>query len=394
MTLLRGTLAVLSTMVVVLSIYPACPAQAATARDPKFQPNLERTVRYLQNAQRENGGFAEPGSEPGSDFTAWVALALAAAGINPRDQTTAKQHYAAGHSAYTYLAEHAHEASSTTDFERELLVVNAAGGTPHDFGGVDLAGEILALQITHGSQAGAFPHQAGSSEPGINDTIFAILALSPIHEQPVQEAVARASAWLERQQNCDGSWNTLDPREVRPCARERRLLAGEADGEVEVDMTGAAIEALYAAGRTDREGQAEAFEFLHEEQVPNGGFSEFPGEHEPNVASTAWVLQAMWSARVNPETWVTRSGARKRRTPELPRLDATGRRPHPLGGKPGTKRHVDDRIRHPGIHRQPIADPRSTLRTSPRAAPRRTRRQRRRWGIHESGRRGDRRRRW
>ena len=308
MTLLRGTLAVLSTMVVVLSIYPACPAQAATARDPKFQPNLERTVRYLQNAQRENGGFAEPGSEPGSDFTAWVALALAAAGINPRDQTTAKQHYAAGHSAYTYLAEHAHEASSTTDFERELLVVNAAGGTPHDFGGVDLAGEILALQITHGSQAGAFPHQAGSSEPGINDTIFAILALSPIHEQPVQEAVARASAWLERQQNCDGSWNTLDPREVRPCARERRLLAGEADGEVEVDMTGAAIEALYAAGRTDREGQAEAFEFLHEEQVPNGGFSEFPGEHEPNVASTAWVLQAMWSARVNPETWVTRSG--------------------------------------------------------------------------------------
>src|SRR5580700_7951843 len=98
----RGTLAALSAMVAALSVHPACLAQAATARDSKFQPNLERTVRYLQNAQLESGGFAEPGSEPGSDFTAWVALALAAAGINPRDQTTAKQHWVGGHSAYAY----------------------------------------------------------------------------------------------------------------------------------------------------------------------------------------------------------------------------------------------------------------------------------------------------
>jgi prenyltransferase beta subunit len=302
----RGTLATLSAMVTVLLIYIACPAQAATARDSKFQPNLEATVRYLQDVQHEDGGFAEAGGAPDPDFSAWVALALAAAGINPREQTTARQHYAAGHSTYTYLVEHAHEASLTTDLERELLVVDATGTSPYDFGGVDLPSEILGRQITQGSEAGGFPHQAGSSEPGINDTIFAILALSPIHEQAVQEAVARASEWLERQQNCDGSWNTLDPREVRPCGGKRRLLAGEAEGEV--DMTGAAIEALNAAGRTDREGQAKAFEFLHEEQVPNGGFSEFSGVHEPNVASTAWVVQAMWSAGVNPETWVTRSG--------------------------------------------------------------------------------------
>jgi hypothetical protein len=73
-------------------------------------------------------------------------------------------------------------------------------------------------------------------------------------------------------------------------------------------MTGAAIKALDAAGRTDREGQAKAFEFLHEEQVPNGGFPEFLGEREPNVASTAWVVQAMWSAGINPEAWITHSG--------------------------------------------------------------------------------------
>jgi prenyltransferase beta subunit len=283
-----------------------CPARAATARDSHFQPNLEATVRYLQDAQREDGGFAQPGSEPGSDFTAWVALALAAAGINPRDQTTAKQHWAGGHSAYSYLAEHAHEASVTLDFDRELLVVDATGTSPQDFGGVNLVSEILSRQIPQGSEAGGFHEEAAAKEAAINDTIFAILALSPIHEQPVQEAVARAAQWLESQQDCDGSWHTTNPRAVKPCGTGRRLLPGEESGEV--DMTGAAIEALNAAGRPDPKGQENAFAFLHETQTANGGLREFSSETEPNVASTAWVVQAMWSAGVNPETWVTHSG--------------------------------------------------------------------------------------
>src|SRR6202789_4529825 len=214
----RGELAALSAILAALSIYPACPARAAVARDPKFQPNLERTVRYLQNVQGENGGLCETGSEPESDFSAWIALALAAAGINPRDQTTAKQHWVGGHSAYTYLAEQAHDATLPTDFERELLVVDAAGASPHDFGGVDLAGEILKRQIVGGINAGAFPHEADAPRtPGVNDTIFAILSLSPVHEPAVEEAVARATRWLEAQQKCDGSWNwNYEPR-THPC---------------------------------------------------------------------------------------------------------------------------------------------------------------------------------
>ncbi len=284
---------------------PASPAAAATARDSSFQPNLEATVRYLQDVQREDGGFAEAGDEPNADFTAWVTLALAAAGVNPRDQTTAKQHWVGGHSAYTYLTEHAGEMSVTTDFERELLVVDAAGTSPHDFGGFDLVGEILKRQIT-GSNAGAFWHEAGSSEPGINDTVFAILALSPVHEPLVQKAIAGAAEWLESQQDCDGSWHGVHPREVKPCRLERRLLPGEESGEV--DMTGAALQALSAAGRTDPKAQENAFAYLHENQTANGGFRELPSEREPNVASTAWAVQAMWSLGINPETWATNSG--------------------------------------------------------------------------------------
>lgn len=284
-----------------------CPAHAASARDPKFQHNLEATVRYLQNVQLENGGFAEPGTEPGSDFTAWVALALAAAGINPRDQTTAKQHWVGGHSAYTYLAENAHNASLTTDFERELLVVDAAGTSPHDFGGVDLVNEILKRQIATGRNAGAFPHEAGSHTPGVNDTIFAILALSPIHEPEVEKAIEKATEWLETQQKCDGSWNWSYAPRVGSCnPKERRLLPGEPGGEL--DMTGAALEALNAVKHPDTEGQKQAFEYLREGEAPEGGFKEFLTESEPNVASTAWVVQAMWSAGVNPQEWLMHSG--------------------------------------------------------------------------------------
>lgn len=267
-----------------------------------FQPTLEATVRYLQNTQREDGGFAEPGREPESATSAWVTLALASAGINPRDQTTKKQHYQAGHSAYSYLAENAHKASSTTDFQRELLVVDAAGTSPYDFGGVDLVGEILKRQIAQGSEAGGFHHEAGSTYAGVNDTIFAILALSPIHETAVQEAIGKAAEWLEAQQHCDGGWPAVDPRPQSAGRCAGHLLPGEEKSEI--DMTGAAIQALMAAGRAGFRREGEAFEFLHKAQDADGGFPEIPEGLEPNVASTAWAAQAMWAVGVNPETWV------------------------------------------------------------------------------------------
>jgi hypothetical protein len=287
-----------------MSLTVSRSAEAATAADSRFQPNLERTVSYLQKVQNEDGGFGgEPGAKSDPDFSAWVALALAATGINPRDQSTAPQHYAAGHSVYTYLTEHSGELSSTTDFERELLVVDAAGTSPYEFGGVNLVAKILQRQLPDGS----FPHEAGSSEsPGMNDTIFAILALSPIKEPVVQDAVQKAAEWVEEEQDCDHGWPSTAHRIVARCPQGGGEMAEEPESEV--DMTGAAIEALNTADRHGVEAeqvQENAFQYLEDAQDPDGGFPEEPGDPEPNVASTAWVVQAMWSAPINPETWLT-----------------------------------------------------------------------------------------
>jgi hypothetical protein len=73
-------------------------------------------------------------------------------------------------------------------------------------------------------------------------------------------------------------------------------------------MTAAAVEALNAAGRHGSEAEEGAFAYLGDAQNPDGGFPELPGEPESNVASTAWAVQAIWSAGENPETWRTGAG--------------------------------------------------------------------------------------
>ncbi len=262
----------------------------AGAGNPQRQNLVDSTVRFLQESQRPSGGFANPGKKPSQSISSWVALALAAAGVNPRDQATC------GVDAYTFLESHfgasfheeiAWPQVATTAFERELLVVDAAGTDPHDFAGYDLVAEIVGRQRPDGS----LPYVPGG-EGQVNDAVFAIVALAPVAEPEAQEAIQEATDWLLTEQNPDGGWNWQNKGK-----------------ESEVDLTGAAIEALNAADRHGTAAQERAIAFLHRSQRPDGGFTEYPGkEFESNVASTAWGVQGLWAAGENPETWRTGSG--------------------------------------------------------------------------------------
>lgn len=277
---------------IVLCLALAWSATPAGGRTPANQARLDSTIRYLQEAQNLDGGFgAASGGESGQGFSAWVALALAAGGVNPRCQARP-----GGVDAYSFLVAHFRQgleeeipypAIPTTAFERELMVVNASGTDPHDFAGYDLVGEVLARARP---DDGSFPYVPGGRGE-INDTIFAMVALAPIQEPAAQAAVQSAADWLIGQQDEDGGWSF----EVK-------------GGRTEADLTGAAIQALRAAGRADTEAERRGLQYLREMQAPDGGFPEFPGEAESNVASTAWAVQGIWAAGQDPETWSEEGG--------------------------------------------------------------------------------------
>jgi hypothetical protein len=267
----------------------AAGSASAAAPNPANQARLDSTIRYLQEAQNLDGGFGgASGGESGQGFSAWVALALAAAGINPRCQARP-----GGVDAYSFLVNHFHRGLEeeipypkipTTAFERELMVVNASGADPHSFAGYDLIDEILARALPDGS----FPYVPGGRGE-INDTIFAIVALAPVQDPAAQAAIQRAADWLIGEQDEDGGWSF----EVK-------------GGRTEADMTGAAIQALRAAGRPDTEAEQKGLRYLLDMQSDDGGFPEFPGESESNVASTAWAVQGIWAAGQDPEAgpWI------------------------------------------------------------------------------------------
>jgi hypothetical protein len=293
----RRRAALIAAGVTVVAVGTALVAGAQAEKPSgRYQPTLDALVAFLQRDQNEDGGFGgEAGAESNPDFSAWVALALAAMSVNPHDQKPI-----IGKDVYTYLAEHAGELKLTTDFERELMVANTADYPPLLFGGINLVEKVLQGRIPG---TGAFSHELGSSPAGMNDTIFAILALAPIKEPPIEAVVQEAAHWVIEEQNADGSWPSTCPKSL--CTR------GDVEPPGDTDMTGAGIEALNAAGMHDTEAQTNALVYLHEAQLPDGGWPQEidnPREQESNVGSTAWVVQGIWAAGDNPENWVTESG--------------------------------------------------------------------------------------
>ena len=273
-------IALLAAAICCLSLGCACAPALAGGSDDATESPLDAMVRFLQKAQEPDGAFTAIRTR------ARAALGLAAAGVNPQDQAAP-----GGRSALSYLESQATSLQVTTDFERELLVVDAAGSSPTDFGGVNLERRIEERQLPDGS----FVHLAGESGAGVNDTTFAILALGPIAAQ--HEHVLKAAEWLEAAHDDDGGWPSTCPHSS--CA----------GWPSSVDVTAAAVEALVAAGRGGGPVVASALAFLARTQLIDGGFPQILGEEPANVASTAWTVQAIWAAGQEPAQWVRASGA-------------------------------------------------------------------------------------
>jgi energy-coupling factor transport system substrate-specific component len=226
-------------------------------------------LQYLLSAQNRDGGYgSSPGVSSSELYSGWAALGLAAEGRNPANVRRG------GHSLLDYIRGGVGGLGDPGSIERTILVARAAGAAPTQFGGRNLV-SLLESRL----------RSDGSIAEQVNLTAFGVLALrasgSPVPSSTI--------AWLARQQDSDGGFNFA-----------------RAGGASDVDDTGAALEALAGDGGAAGTARSKAVSFIRSQQNRDGGFPSQRGGAS-NAQSTAWAVQGLLAAGVNPST-VNRGG--------------------------------------------------------------------------------------
>jgi len=232
---------------------------------PATAASLGRELGYLVSAQNPDGGYGASTSQHSSElYTGWVAMGFAAAGRNPASVRRD------GHSLLDSLRGEVSTLSSLGDVERTVLAARACGVSAYSFAGHNLVAEVLRARGGDGS----FEYQ-------VNLSAFAVFALRAAGHSASFSPIRKAAGWIERQQNGDGGFGF-----------------GAHGSRSDVDDTGAALQALAAAGARNRGARARAVGYLTRSQGADGGFPQRYGG-ESNAQSTAWALQGLIAAGVN-----------------------------------------------------------------------------------------------
>jgi energy-coupling factor transport system substrate-specific component len=222
-------------------------------------------IRYLERAQHGDGGFGATPKAPSSQLiTGWAALGLEAAGRNPLDRSE-------GTTAIEFLRKGAGSLRDTGELERTILALRGAGVSARKFAGRDLVSELAGRRRSDGS----WNRQS-------NWTAFGIVSLRSAGWSPKSRAIRDSAGWLARQQNDDGGYS----------------FATKGGGSF-VDETGAALQALAAAGRARGKTAKRAVEYLRKAQNADGGYGQSAGQRS-NAQSTAWAVQGLAAAAENP----------------------------------------------------------------------------------------------
>jgi hypothetical protein len=268
----RFTAAVVTTFVICTLILVSLIAVPVAAVSYPFQatdPEVAGALDYLRAQQDTDGSI--------SDFStsAWVVMAIAAAGEDPHDWKVG-----GNPSIVDYLASNAGSATSVTDYARMLLAIAAANEDPASFGGMDF---VSLLESAHdGTQIGD-----GSL---LNDDFWGVLGLIAAGRSPTSEVIANSVAFILSNQNTDGGWS---------------WGVGQ---ESDVDDTAAAIMTLIAGGESQSSSViTDALAYIKSAQMANGGFESWG---TTNSATDAWGIDSIVAGGDDPASadWTSGDG--------------------------------------------------------------------------------------
>lgn len=219
-------------------------------------------VQYLERSQNRDGGFGgAPGQSSSQLVTGWSALGLAAARVDPR--AVERPH---GKDVIAYLRRSSKRFVDVGELQRTILVLRAAGLSSRRFAGVDLLAKLRRGQRSDGSWEG-----------NVAFTAFGLLALRAGGERTGSAGIRRAADYLERAQATEGGWGFV------PAAMS------------DVDDTGAALQALAAAGRRGGTAAKRGTAYLRGSQAADGGWGQLQGRSS-NAQSTSWAVQGLVAA--------------------------------------------------------------------------------------------------
>ncbi|MBI4282899.1 MAG: hypothetical protein HY663_00345 [Chloroflexi bacterium] len=220
---------------------------------------ITKSLSYLRQAQQSDGSIG------GFVTSAWVVIAITAAGQDPNSWT------AGGKSVVGYLSESASanlDQNKATDWERSILAIVAAGENPRDFGGINYVAKLLSL----------YQNNQMGDVTMLNDDFWGILALNSIGESP--QIVQNMRSFIISKQNSDGGWGWT--------------VGGNSDA----DNTAVAISALVAAGESPASQAAvKALAYLKSQQQNDGGFA---SEGATNTGVDSWAINALASIGQSP----------------------------------------------------------------------------------------------
>ncbi len=208
--------------------------------------DLPLALGYIWSMQKSDGSFGSPLLDD------WVAIASAGGGDGDL-----RAHLSA------YEVADPPALSSTTDYERHAMALEALGINPYSGTSVDTITPIV--NSFDGTQFG---------DPTLdNDDIFAVFPLLHAGYSVEDDIIVKTIAFIISRQHADGSW----------------------DGSV--DLTGAAIQAL-SLGHSlpDTSGAIQkALGYLRTQQANDASFG--------NVSATSWVIQAITAVGQNGDQW-------------------------------------------------------------------------------------------
>ncbi len=245
------------------------PAAAAPSLSTgEVESAIARGIVYLRSCQNDDGGFPlSPGGESCEMATSWAVMALKAVGLDPNSGDWRKKGGGPGGVLLSVEGFHDHRPASSTDIARRILALRALGVDRHKPDIDRLAGALASRQGNNGDFA-------GENEEGLlNAQFWSIIALA--HES---RAIVDRDAALESllaAANSDGGFGYA------------RGLPSDPDD------TAAAIQAMIALGERG-ERLARSVRYLAGTVSRDGGVVWQGGR--PNVASAAWVAQALSAA--------------------------------------------------------------------------------------------------